>query len=42
MVRLDKRFDKRYMYLVSYTLAKSDGNLASAGHLVARHAVGEP
>lgn len=31
MVRLDKRFDARYAYLVSYTLAKSDGNLASGG-----------
>jgi hypothetical protein len=31
MVRLDKRFDNRYMYLLSYTLAKSDGNLASPG-----------
>ena len=31
MVRLDKRFDSRYMYLLSYTLAKSDGNLASPG-----------
>ena len=31
MVRFDKRFDKRYMYLLSYTLAKSDGNLASTG-----------
>jgi hypothetical protein len=31
MVRLDKRFDDRYVYLLSYTLAKSDGNLASAG-----------
>ena len=31
MLRLDKRFDDRYTYLVSYTLAKSDGNLASPG-----------
>jgi hypothetical protein len=31
MVRLDKRFDSRYTYLLSYTLAKSDGNLASPG-----------
>ncbi len=31
MVRLDKRFDSRYMYLLSYTLAKSDGNLLSPG-----------
>jgi hypothetical protein len=31
MVRLDKRFDNRYMYLLSYTLAKSDGNLLSPG-----------
>jgi hypothetical protein len=31
MMRLDKRFDNRYMYLVSYTLAKTDGNLASPG-----------
>jgi hypothetical protein len=31
MVRLDKRFDSRYMYLISYTLAKSDGNLQSPG-----------
>jgi hypothetical protein len=26
MVRVDKRFADRYMYLISYTLAKSDGN----------------
>lgn len=26
MVRLDKRFAKRYMYLLSYTLSKTDGN----------------
>ena len=31
MVRLDKRFDNRYTYLISYTLAKSDGNLESTG-----------
>jgi hypothetical protein len=31
MVRLDKRFDSRYMYLISYTLAKADGNLAATG-----------
>ena len=31
MVRLDKRFDRRYMYLVSYTLAKGDGNVAATG-----------
>jgi hypothetical protein len=31
MVRLDKRFDNRYTYLISYTLAKGDGNLASPG-----------
>ena len=31
MVRLDKRYDNRYMYLLSYTLAKADGNLASPG-----------
>jgi hypothetical protein len=31
MVRLDKRFDDRYTYLLSYTLARSDGNLASPG-----------
>jgi hypothetical protein len=27
LVRLEKRFDKRYQYLVSYTLAKADSNL---------------
>ncbi|MGE0451113.1 MAG: carboxypeptidase regulatory-like domain-containing protein [Vicinamibacterales bacterium] len=27
MMRLDKRFADRYMYLVSYTLSKSEGNL---------------
>jgi len=31
MVRLDKRFDGRYMYLVSYTLAKGDGNVVATG-----------
>lgn len=31
MVRLEKRFDNRYMYGVSYTLAKSDGNVPSGG-----------
>jgi len=31
MVRLEKRFDDRYLYLFSYTLAKADGNLASPG-----------
>ena len=31
LLRLDKRFDDRYTYLLSYTLAKSDGNLASPG-----------
>jgi hypothetical protein len=31
MVRLDKRFDNRYLYLLSYTLAEGNGNLASPG-----------
>jgi hypothetical protein len=31
MVRLDKRFDHRYLFLLSYTLAKGDSNLASPG-----------
>jgi hypothetical protein len=31
MMRLEKRFDRRYLYLVSYTLANADGNLASSG-----------
>jgi hypothetical protein len=29
LMRLEKRFDNRYMYLVSYTLAKTYGNVAS-------------
>lgn len=31
MLRLEKRFDRRYLYMVSYTLAKSDGNVPSGG-----------
>jgi hypothetical protein len=31
MMRLEKRFDQRYLYLVSYTLANADGNVASSG-----------
>ena len=31
MLRLEKRFDNRHMYGVSYTLAKSDGNVPSGG-----------
>ena len=31
MARLEKRFDQRYLFLVSYTLAKGDGNVASSG-----------
>ena len=30
MLRLDRRFDNRFMYMVSYTLATSDGNVVSA------------
>jgi hypothetical protein len=30
MLRLDRRFDNRFLYMVSYTLAKSDGNVVSA------------
>jgi hypothetical protein len=29
--RLEKRFDRRYLFLVSYTLAKGEGNVASSG-----------
>jgi len=31
MLRLEKRFDNRYMYGLSYTLAKSEGNVPSGG-----------
>ena len=31
MVRLDRRFDDRYLYMLSYTLAKADGTVASGG-----------
>ena len=31
MLRLDRRFDNRFLYTVSYTLAKSDGNVPSGG-----------
>ena len=31
MLRLDKRFDNRYLYMVSYTLSKADGNVPSGG-----------
>jgi hypothetical protein len=31
MARLEKRFDQRYLFLVSYTLAKGEGNVASSG-----------
>jgi hypothetical protein len=31
MLRVDRRFDNRYLYSVSYTLAKSDGNVPSGG-----------
>jgi len=31
MVRVDRRFDNRFLYTVSYTLAKSDGNVPSGG-----------
>jgi hypothetical protein len=30
MLRLDRRFDNRFLYMASYTLAKSDGNVVSA------------
>ena len=30
MLRLDRRFDNRFLYMLSYTLAKSDGNVVSA------------
>ncbi len=33
LVRLDKRFDKRYQYLVSYTLSKGEGNVTTIGVL---------
>jgi len=32
MVRLDKRYEKRYQYLVSYTLAKGEGNVPFTGN----------
>ncbi|MBI2186976.1 MAG: TonB-dependent receptor [Acidobacteria bacterium] len=31
MLKLDRRFDNRFLYTVSYTLAKSDGNVPSGG-----------
>ena len=31
MLRLEKRFDRRYLYMVSYTLSKADGNVPSGG-----------
>ncbi len=31
LVRLEKQYDRRYQYLVSYTLAKGDGNLTFTG-----------
>ena len=31
LVRLEKQYDKRYQYLVSYTLAKGDGNVTFTG-----------
>lgn len=31
MLRLERRLDNRYLYAVSYTLAKSDGNVPSGG-----------
>jgi hypothetical protein len=30
MLRLDRRFDNRFLYMLSYTLAKSDGNVVAA------------
>ena len=32
LVRLDKRLDRNFMYTISYTLAKSDGNLNNSGN----------
>ncbi len=31
LVRLEKRFDRNYMYLVSYTLASTNGNVNNSG-----------
>jgi hypothetical protein len=31
LMRLEKRFDQRYLYLLSYTLSDTDGNVASSG-----------
>jgi hypothetical protein len=31
MLRVDRRFDNRFLYTVSYTLAKSDGDVPSGG-----------